>query len=167
MITLELALAEELEIYTRIIDAGRAFQQEQGFVQWTEDYPTAAILQQDIQHSKGYVVRVDGTVAGYMCIDFDGEPAYAHIEGAWQTPDSYAVVHRMALDPAFRGIGLTGTVFALIEALCREKGIPSIRVDTDFPNKRMQHILEKYGFVQRGVIYFQGGGKLAYDKMVE
>ena len=77
MITLELALAEELEIYTRIIDAGRAFQQEQGFVQWTEDYPNAAILQQDIQNSKGYVVRVDDKVAGYMYIDFDGEPAYA------------------------------------------------------------------------------------------
>ena len=28
----------------------------------------------------------------------------------------------------------------------------------------MQHILERQGFVRRGVIDFQGGTKLAYDK---
>ena len=61
-------------------------------------------------------------------------------------------------------MGLTDSAFALIEELCGARGVNSIRVDTDFPNKRMQHILEKNGFQQRGVIVFQGGEKLAYDK---
>lgn len=40
----------------------------------------------------------------------------------------------------------------------------SIRVDTEFPNRRMQHTLEENGFRNCGVIVFQGGEKLAYDQ---
>ena len=54
--------------------------------------------------------------------------------------------------------------FALIERLCLSRGVRSLRADTDFPNLRMQHVLEKCGFVRRGVVVFQGSGKLAYDK---
>ena len=40
----------------------------------------------------------------------------------------------------------------------------NIGVDMDFPNLRMQRVLEKNGFVRRGVVVFQGSGKIAYDK---
>ena len=48
--------------------------------------------------------------------------------------------------------------------LCLSRGVKSLRADTDFPNERMQHVLEKNGFEKRGVVVFQGSGKLAYDK---
>ena len=38
-IQLETAKAEHLEQYEEILRAGRRFQQEQGFIQWTENYP--------------------------------------------------------------------------------------------------------------------------------
>lgn len=164
MNTLELAQVKDIEICSEIINAGKAFQREQGFVQWTEDYPNIDIIRDDVQCQKGYAVKVNGNIAGYMCIDFDGEPAYDDIEGNWQTEKPYAVVHRMAFSEAYRGMGLADIAFHLIEELCLSNGVKSIRVDTDFPNKRMQHILEKNGFVNRGVIIFQGSGKLAYDK---
>lgn len=164
MNTLEPAQEKDLAICTSIIDEGKAFQREQGFVQWTETYPNADIIRDDIQRQKGYVVKVNGCIAGYMCIDFDGEPAYDDIQGSWQTEAPYAVVHRMAFGSAYRGMGLADTAFHLMEELCLSNGVKSIRVDTDFPNKRMQHILEKNGFKHRGVIIFQGSGKLAYDK---
>lgn len=164
MRTLELARTEDIGRCVEIIDMGRRFQQAQGFVQWTEDYPNIDTVRDDVKRGKGYVLRVDGVVAGYLCVDFDGEPAYDDIKGSWGTEEPYAVVHRMAFHSDFRGMGLTDSAFALIEELCGARGIKSIRVDTDFPNKRMQHILEKNGFQQRGVIVFQGGEKLAYDK---
>lgn len=164
MYLLELARTEELDRCNEIIDAGRAFQKEQGFVQWTDDYPNRETLKDDIKGKKGYVVKSDGKIAGYMCIDFDGEPAYREIQGKWETGEPYAVVHRMAFSPEFRGMGLTGITFRLIDELCLANDIKNIRVDTDFANRRMQHILEKNGFTRRGVIVFQGGEKLAYDK---
>lgn len=162
----ELVLAQEREIEEcyRIIEMGKNFQKEQGFSQWTEDYPNLATLRQDVQEAKGYAVKVNGRIAGYMCVDFDGEPAYNKIEGAWNTAEPYAVVHRMAFSKDFRGLGLSGITFNLIEELCLAKGVRSIRVDTDFSNLRMQHVLEKLGFVKCGVVVFQGSGKLAYDK---
>ena len=74
------------------------------------------------------------------------------------------MIHRMAFRQEFRNRGLSGITLSLIEDLCRSKGVKYIRVDTDFPNHRMQHILEKNGFSKCGVIVFQGSGKLAYDK---
>lgn len=166
MITLELAKREDAIKSYEIIDMGRKFQQEQGFVQWTEDYPNQKTIEDDISEQKGYVIKVDQAIAAYMCIDFSGEPAYDDIDGKWRSSKKYAVIHRMAFDPKFRGIGLSDAVWKLIEEFCHENNIQYIRVDTDFPNKRMQHILEKNGFVRCGVITFQGSGKIAYDKLL-
>ena len=164
MYTLEKAELNELEKCYEIIDIGRKFQKEQGFTQWTDDYPNLETIKNDIKTGKGFVLKSDGEIAGYMCIDFDGEPAYKNIQGEWKTEEPYAVVHRMAFDKNFRGKGLADVAFNLIDEFCRSKNIFNIRVDTDFPNKRMQHILQKNGFEERCVIIFQGSGKLAYDK---
>ena len=153
MYTLELAQESDASLCYEVIEAGRAFQKEQGFEQWTSSYPNFDTIVEDIQCQKGYVIKNDGDIIGYMCIDFSGE-----------TP--YAVIHRMAFSQKARGKGIAGIAFDLIERFCLEQGVRNIRVDTDFPNKRMQHILEKQGFVHCGVIVFQGGEKLAYDKLL-
>ena len=163
-ITLEPARRENLEEYAAILQAGRVFQQAQGVTQWTEGYPNRDTVLEDLRTGKGYALILDGRVAGYLCVDFGGEPAYAEINGAWGTEGPYAVVHRMAFGTDFQGKGLADAAFRQIEALCLSRGIRSIRIDTDLPNLRMQHILEKNGFLRRGVIVFQGGDKLAYDK---
>ena len=105
MYTLEPAREADIPRCGEILDEGRAFQQAQGFVQWTEDYPNAGTVRQDIRDRKGYVIRSGGDIAAYLCIDFGGEPAYKEIRGAWQTEEPYAVVHRMAFAPEFRGPG--------------------------------------------------------------
>lgn len=166
MHTLELAKLEEIHVYCGIIEDGKRFQKEQGFVQWTEDYPNMDTIREDIREKRGYALKIDGCIAGYMCIDFAGEPAYDSIEGKWRSDASYAVVHRMAFSKDFRGMGLADIAFQLVEKLCLENKISYIRVDTDFPNQRMQHSLTKNGFENCGVIVFQGSGKLAYDKLL-
>lgn len=166
METLELAKENELTLCSQIIDEGRVFQKEQGFVQWTDKYPNIETIRDDIKNKKGYVIKVNKQIAGYMCIDFDGESAYDNIQGSWNTLTPYAVVHRLAFSANFREIGLTDTTFHLIEKLCLSKGINNIRVDTDFQNTRMQHILEKQQFVKCGIIIFQGCGRIAYDKIL-
>ncbi len=166
MYTLTQARPGEENICMEIIADGRQFQQEQGFIQWTEDYPALADIAGDIAAGKGYLLREGTAVLGYLCLDFDGEPAYAGItEGSWRSDQPYGVVHRMALNRAGRGRGLTSQVFGLVEERCRAQGIHYLRIDTDPENRRMQHILEKNGFTRRGIIIFQGSGKAAYDKL--
>ncbi len=167
-ITLEPAQMDELEACYGMIESGRRFQREQGFQQWPDHYPSVETVRQDILECKGYALKTDRVISGYLCITFDGEPAYDEIEGEWQTEPPYAVVHRMAIGGEFRGHGLAGIAFRLIEKLCAANQIKGIRIDTDFPNKRMQHVLEKYGFMYRGVVDYQGyGTRMAYDKKVK
>lgn len=75
MTILRHAVASEVEKCYHIIDEGRKFQKEQGFTQWTDDYPNFQTIQDDIKEKKGYVIEEDKQIAGYMCIDFGGEPA--------------------------------------------------------------------------------------------
>ncbi len=166
MNVLELAQMNEIELYMDIIRECKKFQNEQGFTQWTDDYPNIDTIRSDIKNAKEYVIKIDNKIAGYICIDFDGEPAYMKIQGTWRAKKSYAVIHRMAFKKEFRDIGLADIAFGLIEKLCIRNGICYIRVDTDFLNKRMQHILKKNGFVNCGKIIFQGSEKLAFDKLL-
>ena len=102
MYTLELARLNDIALCYEIIREGRAFQKEQGFEQWTETYPNQDTILNDIQSQKGYVIKSNGVIAGYMCIDFSGEPAYADIKGEWRSDTPYAVVHRMAFRKEYR-----------------------------------------------------------------
>ena len=163
---LELAKMDEIDVCMDIFMDGKRVQNEQGFIQWTEDYPNKDTIQSDIENAKGYVLKVNHRIAGYMCIDFDGEPAYADIQGEWRSNKPYAVIHRLSFKKEFQGIGLADTAFMLIEQLCIQNGISYIRADTDFSNMRMQHVLSKNGFENCGRIFFQGSEKLAFDKLL-
>ena len=90
MLTLTQARPGEESICMEIIADGRQFQQEQGFIQWTEDYPALPDIAGDIAAGKGYLLREGDTVLGYLCLDFDGEPAYTGITaGSYTHLDVY------------------------------------------------------------------------------
>ena len=167
MFTLTKAMPGDEALCMEIIADGRQFQQEQGFVQWTEAYPALPDIAEDIETQRAYLLREDGEVLGYLCLDFDGEPAYDAITGgSWLCDEPYAVLRRLALNARGRGRGLTRVLFDLAAERSREQGIRCLRADTDPENARMQHILEKVGFEKRGIIIFQGSGKFAYEKRI-
>ena len=109
---------------------------------------------------------LDGRPAGYVCIDFNGEPAYNTLSGSWLSSQPYVVLHRLALSPSFRGRGLAASVFQAAEKMARSKDVHSFKVDTDSPNQIMRHILEKQGFVYCGTICFDNSEKIAFEKLL-
>ena len=166
MYTLEPAKPHELDLCIAILREGRAFQQEQGFTQWTDEYPSAALIAQDIREGSGWLFKIDGEAAGYMYLCFDGDPTYASIEGQWLSDMPYLVVHRIALSRRFAGRGLSTAVFGAIASLCNARGLRSIRIDTDKQNERMQHVLKKNGFTFCGYVLFDRDKKWAYEKLL-
>lgn len=166
MTRLELATPDELAICIDILRSARDFQREQGFVQWTDGFPSEELIKSDIENKNGYVLRVDGEIAGYMYIGFDGDKEYPKIVGAWHTGEKYAVIHRIGFADGFRGRGLSEAAFTLAGELCRERGFYDLRIDTHKDNKRMQHVLEKNGFSYCGTVMQNGGERMAYDKIL-
>lgn len=158
----------ELPMAMAILEEGRKFQEEQGFIQWTKEYPNLAVLEEDEKAGKGYLYITENTPLAYMCIDFTGEPAYEAItKGQWNTSEHYAVIHRMAISPRYRNKGWSEKVLLAIEEVCKLHHIWAIRVDTDRENLRMQHILKKNGYTHCGFVSFQGSEKLAFEKNLE
>ncbi len=164
---LKKAEMDQLSAAMDLISDGKRYLKEQGSDQWQTGYPDETDIREDILRGRGYFVT-DGTQPlAYLCVDFKGEPAYGQIRGQWLTGSSpYGVIHRLAIRSESRGKGLSREIFSLAEELCRNCGAQSIRVDTDEKNKIMQHILQKNGFVPCGTIWFAGGDKLAYEKVL-
>lgn len=165
---LKQAEMDQLSTAVDLINDGKQYLKEQGSDQWQTGYPDESDIREDILHERGYFVT-DGTQPlAYLCIDFGGEPAYSQIKGQWLTDGSfYGVIHRLAIRNGQRGKGLSGAIFRLAEELCKNQGAKSIRVDTDEKNTIMQHIMQKNGFTLCGTIFFAGGDKLAFEKVLD
>ena len=56
MYTLELAEMDDVELCSQIIEEGRQFQREQGFVQWTDEYPNLDTIRGDAAAGIGYIL---------------------------------------------------------------------------------------------------------------
>ena len=156
------AQASEARICYAILEEGKAFQKAQGFTQWTDAYPQLTHIENDIKAGTAYALKnEDGVIAGYICIDFGGEPAYETIDGAWALTEKSGVLHRMGVSGQFRGCGLGGRILAECGSVCLEKGVRYMRADTSPENARMQHVFEKAGFTRRGFVTLRGNQKIA------
>ncbi len=147
-----------------IINSARQHLKDQGIDQWQDGYPDYACIEMDAKRKVGYFMVVEEEIVGYICIDFDGEPDYNTIDGAWEKEEPFVVVHRMAMTDSARGKNISDRVLKAVEEMSIRKGVHYFRVDTDSGNLKMQHILQKNGFTYRGIITFDNTPKLAYDK---
>lgn len=164
MIKLRNVCENESSIAMEIINTAKKYLKEQGIDQWQTGYPDLRCIKKDIEKGKAFFVIGENEILGYLCIDYEGEPAYNHLNGEWKTDEKYVVVHRMAFADKARDKGISTVVFKLVEEMSREKGVQSFRIDTDADNLKMRHILEKNGFEYRGTIWFDNSVKIGFDK---
>jgi len=108
----------------------------------------------------------DDNVVGTVVVSFDKDKNYEYIyNGGWVSDDKYAVIHRMAVDSNYKGIGLSSVIIKNIEKLCLGKGMHSIRIDTHKENISMQRLLQKNEFKYCGIIYLEDKSKrIAFEK---
>jgi RimJ/RimL family protein N-acetyltransferase len=126
-------------------------------------WPPEDLIREDIRQGKSYVCTCDDRVVGVFYFDQgkDIEPTYREIqEGGWSDDSPYGVVHRMAGDGSVKGIG----------AFCLDWAYGQcghLRVDTHPDNLVMQKLLEKTGFVRRGIIHVveDNDPRYAYEKL--
>ena len=117
----------------------------------------------------------DGRIPDYqmsakmMAICFQGldkEETYDKIyDGKWLSNGDYAVIHRIAVDNTYKGLGLSHKIIKYTEDKCKENNVHSIKVDTHEENIPMQKLLTKNGLEYCGIIYLEDGGKrVAFEK---
>lgn len=125
--------------------------------QWKDDSPSQAVLLDDIQKRQLYILEDSLGIQAVFALIPGDDPTYGYIEGSWLNDAPYAAIHRVASAGTRKGV--------LKECLdyCGAK-YSSLRIDTHFDNKIMQHLLDKYGFHRCGTIYLENGDpRLAYQ----
>ncbi|SHH77514.1 GNAT family N-acetyltransferase [Clostridium grantii] len=167
---MELRKSREVDIdnIIKIIKQAQLALKEQGIDQWQNNYPNKETIIKDIQDDFAYVLLKDSNIVGTVALSFDGEKTYESIfEGQWITDDKYAVIHRLAVDNAYKGIGISSQILKEIEQVCVSKKINSIKVDTHEKNIAMQKMLKKNNFEYCGIIYLEDNSKrIAFEKII-
>jgi len=139
-----------------------------GNLQWDDRYPNAAAFGLDVKDGQLWVAEIDGQIAGVAAFTTEQEPEYADAE--WDFSQGAVVVHRLAVDPDFRGKGVAGALMLQAERVAAESGISVVRVDTNSQNEATRKLFPKLGYVYAGEIglRFRPGLRfLCYEKRVE
>lgn len=162
--TIRPAIASDIQAIMTVLEAAKGIMRASGnLYQWVNGYPSAEVIQDDIDLQQGYVLEEDARMAGYFTFMASPEPTYGAIYGgAWLDDERpYHVIHRIASLPEVHGIFQAIMDFAFAHD-------SNIRVDTHKDNHIMQHNLLKHGFSYCGIIYLDSGDpRLAYQKMTD
>ena len=161
-LTVRPATIADLPRILEIYDIARKFMWANGNpTQWPANHPAAGLLEADIAAGQLFAAVDGNTIHGVFAFILGDDPTYTIIEqGCWRSTAPYGTIHRIASDG-------TGGILATALAYAETKA-NHLRIDTHEDNKPMQHLVEKYGFSKRGIIYTGNGSpRLAYDRLEE
>ncbi len=134
--------------------------------QWSEAYPVMSNIESDISNEYAYVICDEADVPMvYGAVIFTGEPAYAQID-SWLSNGEYVVVHRLCIADSARGKGLAKKYFDCVCELAGARGVNSFKVDTNYDNEAMLHIMKVCGFTYCGEIVYPQGSRMAFEKLI-
>ena len=169
-LSVRIAVSADAPIIWDILKSEIEVMHQQGRDQWQYGYPNPITVAADIEKHQGRVLLKEDEVAGYCALVTSGEPNYSHIwDGEWLTKSTsssshYSVVHRIAINPNFTGQGLATSFLLMLIEESKSIGKESMRIDTNFDNAQMLHILPKLGFTRCGKVMVSDGERIAFEK---
>lgn len=161
------AKSSETETIWQILQDAIEQRRLDGSTQWQNGYPNPQVIQEDMSKGYAYVLELNEEIAAYVAIIFDEDPNYNTIDGAWLTEGDYVNVHRVATAKKLKGQGIATKLFKMIETLCLENGIYSIKVDTNFDNIPMLKIMDRLGYTYCGEVLINGDPRKAFEKVLK
>ena len=152
------AVPDDLEDIMLIIRQARNYLKRHRVDQWQGAYPAAEDLEERMEQGICHVLTYGGRVAAAFCLTPGPEECYGNLtDGKWRGGENYAVLHLSAVAAEFRGSGLSERMIRAAEALARQMGAVSLRVDTHRHNEPMKALLRRCGFAFRGNIMVDEG----------
>ena len=158
--TIRLATETDLAILMALMRRVVPLMLATGNLQWDENYPNESVFRRDIMLTQLWIAEVEGSIAGVAAITAEPEPEY--IQAGLNIDEPAIVVHRLAVDPAFRGIGVAAALMQKAEQIAIERSISVLRVDTNTQNEATQRLFPKLGYRLAGEISLQLRPKLRF-----
>jgi ribosomal protein S18 acetylase RimI-like enzyme len=162
---IRLAIASDVPLIMTLVRSIVPAMRATGNHQWDDAYPNPAAFTRDISENQLWVAEVDGNLAGFAAITT--EPGHQYEQIGWDPNEPALTIHRLAVDPAFRGLGIASALMQHAEALALARNIAVLRVDTSAQNQVTQRLFPKLGYTYSGEItltYRPGLRVLCYEK---
>ena len=141
------AKISDLDQIVEIIELSKKYLKETKVDQWQDGYPAKEDLRRDIENRNSYVLTNKDEIVATTVISLDGESTYNSIfNGEWITNEDYIVMHRVAVHDKYKGKGIFKELIKEAESLALNKGISSIKIDTNRDNISMQRAVVKNDF---------------------
>jgi ribosomal protein S18 acetylase RimI-like enzyme len=144
------ATADDVDAVMDLVRRVVPLMRTNGNLQWDDDYPNAAVFAHDVEMGQLWLAEIDDQFAGVAAITTDQDPEYAQV--GWDLSEMAVVVHRLAVDPAFRGKGVAVGLMWQAEVVATERQIRVLRVDTNTENEATQQLFPKLGYLPAGEI---------------
>ena len=139
----------------------------EGSSQWQDGYPNPASIQKDLDNDWGYVITAADAIVGYGALIFNNEPAYAAIKGGWLSDKDFLVLHRIAVSEKALRQGVAIRIFKEAEKLAKANNVFSIKVDTNYDNTAMLHLLQKLEYIYCGEVMMRDNPRMAFEKLLK
>ena len=163
---------QDIPAIMKIIRAVVPIMRASGNFQWDDVYPNPEAYALDVDLNRLTVAEItrDGAtrVAGVVALTTDQDPEY--VDAGWDITIPAIVVHRLAVHPDFKGLGIARALMQQAEVVARAQRIAEIRVDTNTQNLAIQKLLPQLGYRYAGEISlaFRPGLRFAcFDKHVD
>jgi ribosomal protein S18 acetylase RimI-like enzyme len=150
---IRLATRQDLTALMALVRRVVLLMRSTGNLQWDENYPNEAVFERDIDLRQLWIAEIGADIAGIAAITMDQEPDYAQV--GWDITEPAMVVHRLAVDPAFRGAGVASSLMQTAERIAVDRAISVVRVDTNTQNAATQRLFPKLGYQLAGEINLQ------------
>lgn len=157
-------IEQVVALVRRVVPLMRAY----GNLQWDEVYPNAEVFEKDVALHQLWAADVQGEIAGFAALTTDQELEYANL--GWDINELSIFVHRLAVDPVFRGKGISTALMLQAETAARESSLKAVRVDTNAQNQASQKLFSKMGYALAGRIqlaFRPGLNFLCYEKRLD
>lgn len=160
------AFIEDIKNVMEIIKETIVEMHSYGNYQWDENYPQEKDFLNDIQKGDLFVTEREGKLVGFVCINKVEPVEYNGLN--WSLNDEAMVVHRMAVNPAYRKNGIGTELMKFADELALKNNTRYLKTDTYSLNSKMNRLFEKCGYKLVGEMSFLGKEKpfYCYEKVL-
>ncbi|WP_347175554.1 GNAT family N-acetyltransferase [Polaribacter sp. SLMDC-22] len=142
-----------LEKLFQIYLNGKIDLENNGIYQWTDNYPTISIIENDLKKDVLYTLKNNGKIIGAINISEEQETEYELIK--WEFDNSKVlVIHRLVIDPKYQKKGYAQKLMEFAENFAKENNYTSIRLDAYSQNIRVIEFYKKRNYFIRGNVNF-------------
>lgn len=132
-----------LELYNNIIDTAN----DEFDPKWNDEYLNLGFIEDSILKEELYVYKVDERIISSVVVNNDFGKRYT--DANWivdAKPNEIVVIHTFAVNPSYRGRGISKEIFNIIKKQSLKNHKKTIRVDVINGNNGAEIVFKHLGF---------------------